>query len=190
MTKYKKGNELLEILPDEDVINPRRDRENFGIMVCFHKRYDLPNDLKLKSESFEGWEELKEELIKNHNAKYILPIYMYDHSGITIKTTSFGDPWDSGQIGYIFTTQEKLDEFGISLEPTALDMLREEINMFDKYLTGDVYGIIKYEWITCKECGHTDKEVKDSCWGFYGSDFKQNGLYAQADIDITEWEEI
>lgn len=31
---------------------------------------------------------------------FILPVYCYEHSGMTIKTGPFGDPWDSGQAGW------------------------------------------------------------------------------------------
>ena len=36
-----------------------------------------------------------------------MPCYIYDHSGITISTGSFGCRWDNGQFGYIMITKEK-----------------------------------------------------------------------------------
>lgn len=46
--------------------------------------------------------------------KYImLPLYLLDHSGLAMKTTSFHDPWDSGQVGWIYVSKEDaLKEFG------------------------------------------------------------------------------
>ena len=32
----------------------------------------------------------------------LLPLYLYDHSGITMNTGGFSCPWDSGQVGWIF----------------------------------------------------------------------------------------
>jgi hypothetical protein len=40
----------------------------------------------------------------------ILPLYLYDHSGITMNTTGFSCPWDSGQVGWIYTSKENAVE--------------------------------------------------------------------------------
>ena len=40
----------------------------------------------------------------------ILPLYLFDHSGISISTGSFHDPWDSGQVGFIYASKEKAKE--------------------------------------------------------------------------------
>jgi transitional endoplasmic reticulum ATPase len=39
--KARIGNEKLRIIQDEDPMNPRTEYDNFGKMVCFHRRYDL-----------------------------------------------------------------------------------------------------------------------------------------------------
>ena len=37
--------------------------------------------------------------------KYIMmPLYLMDHSGLAMQTESFHDPWDSGQVGWIYVT--------------------------------------------------------------------------------------
>ena len=48
-----------------------------------------------------------EELESNPDV-VIKPIYMYDHSGQTIRLTPFGDPWDSGVCGYIYAKKKLL----------------------------------------------------------------------------------
>lgn len=55
-----------------------------------------------------------ERLLKVISEKYIvLPLYLYDHSGITMNTTGFSCPWDSGQVGWIYASKEDaLKEFG------------------------------------------------------------------------------
>lgn len=42
---------VLKIRPDTDPSNPRDD-DNAGTMVCFHKRYRLPNESDFISEAF------------------------------------------------------------------------------------------------------------------------------------------
>ena len=79
-----------------------------------------------------------------------------------------GDRWDSSFVGFIFISKEKArKEYGWKLITKARrekleEYLRNEVKVYDQYLTGDVYG---YR-ITDTE---TDEEV-DSCWGYYGSD--------------------
>src|SRR6185312_14647218 len=89
----------LEIVQDDDYINPREDDCNFGTMICWHSRYNLgdghnysePRDFleSLAITHYKGDEndiyEMKMselmEIIKEDNV--ILPLYLYDHSGIT-----------------------------------------------------------------------------------------------------------
>lgn len=40
----------------------------------------------------------------------VLPLHLYDHSGITMSTGGFSCPWDSGQVGYIYVTPKALEE--------------------------------------------------------------------------------
>src|SRR5690606_13075957 len=102
----------------------------------------------------------------------ILPLYLYDHSGITMSTTPFSCPWDSGQVGYIFVAKKKARaEYGWSRLTRARDVKVEkcligEVQVYDQYLQGGVWG---YQALQ-------DDEVVDSCWGFYGSDPNANGI--------------
>ena len=36
----------------------------------------------------------------------ILPLYLYDHSGLTMSTNDFGDRWDSGCVGFIYMDKD------------------------------------------------------------------------------------
>ena len=46
-------------------------------------------------------------MMKVISDKYItLPLYLMDHSGLAMQTTSFNDPWDSGQVGWIYVRLE------------------------------------------------------------------------------------
>jgi len=101
-----------------------------------------------------------------------LPIYAYEHGGITIRSGSFSDPWDSGQLGFIYCSKEKaLKEFtqkkwSKKLEKKILQILDGEIETYDQYLQGDVHGYLVY--------GLGDEDLDDpidSCWGFYGSEY-------------------
>ena len=157
--KYK-----IEIISDDDPCDPRGD-DNLGTMVCFHRGYNLGDD-----HSFDDPAALNQYL-KSVKRKMgvILPLYLYDHSGITMNTTGFTCHFDSGQVGVIYITKEKMREeysyqrVSKKLIARVTQYLIGEVETYDQYLTGDVYGFR----ITNID---TDEEV-DSCWGFYGSDY-------------------
>jgi len=158
--KYK-----IEVIHDEDANSPRED-DNLGTMVCFHNRYSLGDKHDYNSSNYNGWDEMERDIIKNEKVGVILPLYLYDHSGITMNTTGFSCRWDSGQVGFIFISKEKMrEEYGYKritkkLIERVKGYLINEVKYYDSYLTGDVFG---YR-ITDTE---TEEEV-DSCWGFIG----------------------
>ena len=75
----------------------------------------------------------------------ILDLYLYDHSGITIRTSPFSCPWDSGQVGFIWVTKACCEDQGVAWE-NAANYLESEIKQLDMYLTGDVWGYRCYEF--------------------------------------------
>lgn len=98
--------------------------------------------------------------------KYImLPLYLLDHSGLAMRTTSFHDSWDSGQVGWIYVSKEDaLKEFGgdkmtSAIKQKAEALLRSEVEVYDSYLRGECYGFELYE----------NGELSESCWGFIGN---------------------
>lgn len=155
----------LKILPDHDPLDPRRDFDNLGTMVCYHKRYKIGDEQR-------DWREVDRE------GRVILPVYMYDHSGVTIRTKPFRSRWDSGQLGVIYIDHEIIEEVKGDLSDEsrewARDVLRGEVHQVDLYLRGQVWGFVVKE--TCEHCGHELDEVVDSCWGHYGEDLEETGI--------------
>ena len=180
---YKKGDEYLRIEVDPDPVNWREEGDcHVGTMVCWHGRYIL-GDEQPKEDPQDYEEGLPEDRIQ-------LPLYLYDHSGITMSTSEFSCPWDSGQVGFIYTTPERLKELGVDKEK-AIECLQIEVKEYDQFLTGQVYGFTLFKMVTCGDCGNTEEEHIDSCWGFYGYDHKASGLLDHAGIDnLDEWEEV
>jgi len=158
----------LKIEQDTDPMNPRTDWDNLGTMVCFHKRYDLGDKTDYRSEDYDSWNELEEGIVKNEGEVFILNLYLYDHSGITISTSPFDCNWDSGQIGFIFVSKYKMKKEGID-ETKVEEYLKREVETYDQYLTGEVYCYEVYEIETCDK-GHEHKTLVESCGGFFGED--------------------
>lgn len=165
------GRYKIKVLQDEDAESPRTAMDNLGTMVCFSRKYDLGD--KHDYHDFMGWDEMEKRITKKEKVGVILPLYILDHSGITISTTSFNDSWDSWQMGFIFVSKEKmLKEYGgkictKQLKERVKKYLEGEVETYDQYLRGEVYG---YQiWKLGKKSGKEKREV-DSCWGFYGED--------------------
>lgn len=178
-------NYLIEVVQDESPSSPRED-DNLGKMICFHGRYNLGDKHNYDHTDYSGWRELKDAIIKNEDVAVILPLYLYDHSGITISTSPFSCRWDSGQIGWVYVSKKKLrEEYNVkritkAIIEKATKVLEGEVKTYDQYLTGDVYGYIIYKVSTCeKGCEH--KEEVDSCWGYYG----ENDCMSEAE-DIVQ----
>jgi hypothetical protein len=187
-------NAILKIVQDSEAENPRN-WDNLGTMVCWHSRYDLgdredtysdPRDF-LESLAFQfvdtdgvDVEELSDidlmDIIRDNCV--ILPLYLYDHSGITISTSPFSCQWDSGQVGWIYMTHEDIiREYGTLNIERAESNLNAEVKTYDRYLTGDIYGFQLFN----KDEEGEEYDVIDSCWGFYGLDHIENELRGYLD---------
>lgn len=177
-----KGNRRAEILYDEFAENPREEFENLGIMLCKHKRYNLGDwREKFDWDQFEAWDEIEDYLRTEYKAEVIFPLFLFDHSGISISTKPFQCRWDSGQVGFIYITPETSTKWGgVSLSKEKLEEdLISEVELYNKYLSGEVYWYRVFEnQIPSKECPHCHQMIDgeaewveiDSCSGFYGLD--------------------
>jgi hypothetical protein len=146
--------------------NPR-EWDNFSTMVCFHRKYRLGDKHTYNHNDYNGWDEMEKDIIKNENVGVILPLYLYDHSGITISTTPFHCNFDSGQIGFIYVSRKTI--FGNirgykiltkKLKGIVTERLLNELKCYDQYLQNEVYSfeIVK------------DDERVEYCGGYYDLD--------------------
>lgn len=182
--EYRTGNKILKIFRDENPLNPRKDYSNLGKMICFHKKYDLGDNHDWTVISLE--KKLKEKGI------IALPLYLYNHSGVTIQTNPFSCSWDSGKVGYIFVTKEDIKrEYGIKkiskkIREEVKRTLKSEVKTYDNYLTGEVYSYTLEEEDFCERCKQTQTDLLDSCSGYYGETATKNIL---ADVESLTGEE-
>ena len=162
----------VKIHQDSDPESPR-EWDNLGTMVCWHRRYNL-GDEKPTCESHEF----------NPNKHAVcLPLFLYDHSGITMSTGPFGCPWDSGQVGWIYCDAEEIrKEYSVKrISQKTLAKVRavleQEVKTYDEFLTGQVYGFV----VEDAEGNHLD-----SCWGFYGLDYCKTQAKTAAEYQAKE----
>ena len=173
----------ITITQDECPESPR-EWSNLGIIAYKHSRYTLGDELindpiewlceKLNlselavSRIYKKYNYVDSDIFEYLEKRFLsefvaLPLYIYDHSGITINTQGFSCPWDSGQFGWIYTTNEKVKEIGLqkSSREKLIEYIRGEVKTFDQYIRGDVY---------CYEIMDGNDKFIDSCCGFYGEE--------------------
>lgn len=97
-----------------------------------------------------------------------LPLWLYDHGGITIGCGDlvypYDDRWDSGLVGWIVYARQAED--GENWCENAYARMLAEVEEYDQYLQGEIYGFTLYK----------NREEIDSCWGYYGGDLAKNGI--------------
>jgi hypothetical protein len=143
-----------------------------GVLWCFHKAYRLGDKHDLQRSDFSSWDEMEEHLRTALGAVAILPVYLMDHGGVSMRTTSFNDRWDSGQVGFIWASKESIQKMcgDESPDPKELnEVLQHEVAVYDSYLRGDVWGYIIYR-------GNMRLQ---SCAGFYSREDAENEAEAE-----------
>jgi hypothetical protein len=102
----------------DDYPQSSREWDNLGTMVCGHKRYSLGDEQAQNTELYTSWDEWLYHEVAKPNGGWdnivALPLYLYDHSGLSISTAPFACPWDSGQVGWIYVTKSRIrEEYGV-----------------------------------------------------------------------------
>lgn len=165
ITEKQVGEFTIRTFYEESPESPR-EWDNLGTMVCFHKRYNLGDKHNYKHNDYSGWDDMKKAIIKNENVGVILPLYLYDHSGITIATNPFSCPWDSGQVGFIYASKKNmLEGYGGKIvtkkvKERVINYLEGEVKTYDQYLKGEIYGVGVFK----------NDELVHSCFGFYSEE--------------------
>ena len=164
----------LNIEQDHDPMNPRTEFDNVGKMVCWHTRYNL-GDEQPKCDPDEYLLQMMQDRERSLHGKWVpdsverkcleayidkhfvmLPLYLYDHGGLSISVGSYGCPWDSGKVGFIYVSRESREYDDLAAGLTA------EVEVYNQYLQGDAWGYT---------IENPAGDVTDSCWGFYGFDY-------------------
>jgi hypothetical protein len=141
------------------------------------------------------WRWLEKAIEKHY---LMLPLSLLDHSGVHMWVGSgphWSDPggWDSGQVGFIYMSLADVEKEYGDRSPESIEKatkyLTGEVEEYDQYLTGDVYGFQLFEIV--REPVGPDRDVERavvdgtpvwlertdfSCWGFFGNDWAENGV--------------
>lgn len=184
--RYVRAGVPVKIMWDEDggdYADPRQ-HTNVGTFVHWHRRYEL-GDRQIEGREVDAMERGGLRLLTRYltlccGATQVIPVGMIDHSGISVYAgggTHWSDSagWDSGTVGVIFDTPESREETGVSDEEIE-KILRTEIEEYDKYVRGEIYGY---------EVG--DDRISESCWGYLGLDCVREEANMAADAIAEDY---
>ena len=222
--KDNEGVNYTLTIEQDDIVDSPRECDNLCTMICWHRHYSLGDKHNYDGiEDFfqtlckevlgKGYDETDKlhwynmhNMLKESNLILIKGINLYDHGGITVSTSNgypYNDRWDACCVGFIYVTKQRMfDECGGVTEENwkdqAEDFIEAEMETYDQYLKGEVYGYKLTKTVTekevCPHCGEVIKEYEeeeevDSCWGFYGDDIEQNGILDNLSRDLKFVEE-
>jgi hypothetical protein len=177
----KVENLTVSIYRHEQPTNPR-EYDTLGTMAYWSNKYALGDERHTDNPDAFYAELLREGV-------FILPLYIYDHSGVTMSTSGFSCPWDSGQTGWIYVKKEtvrkeyRVKRISPQLRERVMSVLEQEVKTFNQWLAGDIYGY---------EVKGPNGEHVDSCWGFFGIAHcdKEARAIAQWHIRHRHWKRL
>lgn len=116
-----------------------------------------------------GWFDMHpvEYLKKERGARVVLPLTVYEHSGITMQVGKVGDypfdsqGWDTSFVGFIFDTPEGVTQcIGDSANDEEIkNALLSEVTVYASYLEGDV------TWWSVQD---EETDFQEGCGGYVG----------------------
>ncbi len=141
------------------------------------RRRDWATEMEMDALHRGGFPLLARYLRATEGAIVVLPVSLLDHSGLTLWVG--GGPhwsdtagWDSGTVGFVYTTEARAKELAISTDPNYLKAdLEREMEEYGRYVAGECYGYV----IEDRNGQHID-----SCWGFIGFDYCMSEATAAA----------
>lgn len=155
---YSKDDWRIEVKNDSYSDNPRNWSNLGEFLVSNHSEY-LENESGIEIESESDFKALE----KTH---IILPVSVYDHSGVSIYVGEPCDRWDSGQVGWYIVSKDKIrSEYNVKrispkLRERVIEYLTNEVETYNKWINNEVYSYTLYH----------NGEEEDSCGGFYDID--------------------
>lgn len=192
METKEKVKYTLEIVQDEYPESPDKWGDNGLFLVYEHRQFDVrrkgfepraifdhlnaksyierkqPQTINESLETESYFEDLNDEYDKYH----IFQVNAYIHSSVSLslgREYPFNDKWDTSTTGYVLVSKEL--EKNIEGAQKAAESL---IETWNQYLIGDVWGYEVSKITKCECCGNEDKQIVDSCYGFYGKEECEN----------------
>lgn len=173
---------LIEIYQDVSGYDQDFIQDEALFLTAYHRDFDVSNDIVSKAECqalATGKPEdygVEKERIKELEKKFWhFGLEAYIHSGVSLALSYEGNfvdrQWDVSQLGLVFVSKEIA-----KTRKTAREKARELIELWNHYLSGNVYG-----FMTIDEKNGIDIE---SIWNFVG-DYEESEIFHEAKESIN-----
>lgn len=168
-----KDNWELKIEYDEFAESPRDWDSALGKFCVSNRCRYIKDESGLRAANELTWYDKKADRAKLESMGYIvLPLSVYDHSGVKIYIGEKCDDWDSAQIGWYIINKEEvrkacnIKRISEKWRERIIAIAKDEVKTFNAYYNGEVYNF------TLSRNG----EEVDSCGGFYDNSDKYLGF--------------
>lgn len=132
------------------------------------------------------WDVVEKDIMKELDVAIMYPLRTSDPHIFGIQIARNRSRLDSGNYnGIYYVTHERLlQTYGNAYRSRkwwtiAENVLKAEVKQHSQWLMGEMYGYAVFDE---DDPWPENYETIDSCWGFYGDDFKDNGLYKLAGV--------
>lgn len=213
------GRKLRLVIEQDEFPEDPRSWDNIGTMLCCNRSFQLGDcntnretELQLAEicRKYGKSDEEIDEMTFAEEVQFILdqddvcglPLWLYDHSGISI-STGLVCPWDSSFVGLIFVEKDfYLAQVCLKDETDwkakAKEVLEGEVETYSDFLEGNIYQWTLYEpTVVIRQSMDGKKlsreideegEMVDSMGGFYSPTLEDVEEYF--DFEIAEIEQI
>lgn len=135
------------------------------------------------------------KLSDTNKVLYCAPLFIYDHSGVTMWMGQY-EPnippshrgWDTSCVGYIVIFRSDVVKYYPDCDKKPLEFWEEicnqDVKTYDTYLTGDVFW---YRLVKIDE--DYDEGEDDSCCGFFNGDEALPHLLSHTDITLQQFKD-
>ena len=179
--EYKGHTIVIENDPDPE--NPRTEWDNLSEIHCCSSRYYLGEH------NHKSWEDCHEAIAEHkRNGAVVIDLYAYIHGGTRLSLASFHGrlsqghaEFDSGQSGFVVIPKKGIIEnwgkknWTKKLIDKAYDVAKGEVETFNQYLAGEVYG-------------YNVDDYDDSCCGYYSVEDAMAEAKSIVDYKVEEVE--
>lgn len=166
----KSGSKVkLVIENDCDAENPREWENNISTLICFNSRSGYGDNHSYTNKSYGSVQEVIKAIKKDLNPVLCYNLYIYKHGSVSLSLIPFNDSFDSWMVGCVIVEKEKLESYFPQykkLTKRRIEQIKSiiemEIDIYTKYLNGDVYKYVIYDGEECIETSGNYYDV-DEC---------------------------
>lgn len=140
---------VVEISYDPFCENPLQDWDHVGHIVMVPHFSNFCTESGVTTEDYDS-EDMKKVCQYTRDGGLYVPIYAYEHGGVSFSLSPFGDPWDSGCAGFFYVTPEEAEKTWGHMTPeqrkvACMTEAKSLVSLMNAYAGGECYIMTLYD---------------------------------------------